>query len=365
MPIVGPKDKSFIARLKERDTTVMDTEEAAEREIRALHVGVLNMMPDAVLKATEDQFLIPLQHSTTTLQVIPHFVSIRGIERQGEAAEYVAEQYEPFEQVREEGLDGLIITGANLPNPDLRKNGFWEPLTEVIDWAEENVTSTLYSCLATHAYMLHTHNIQRQPLGAKRWGVFEHDVVNPDHPLTRGMDSVLAIPHSRWNEVTADQFRRAGMRILVQSDEAGVHMVTSRDGLRMVGWQGHPEYDTISLLKEWERDLGLYADGDLKQQPPYPAHYLRGNGLRLAEEFRLRVEQGEYYNIIKKGQMPPEIEQAVVSVTPNRWNSACRTLLSNWVGAILDKTHVDRTKPFMNGVNPDNPFNLPYDPDLN
>ena len=153
------------------------------------------------------------------------------------------------------------------------------------------------------------------------------------------------------------------MRILVESPEAGVHMATSKDGIRLVCFQGHPEYDTVSLLKEWQRDLGLYADGNLKQEPPFPAHYLRGKGLSLAEEFRMKVEQGVYYDHTKKGKLPPEIEQAVVAMTPNRWSSARRALLSNWIGAILDKTNVDRKKPFMDGVNPENPFNLPPEPE--
>ncbi len=359
MPIVGPADKDFVARMKGKDGSVLTVEEAAGHTIRELHIGIVNMMPDAALIATENQFLWPLQHSTTTLQIVPHFISIDGIDRKGAAADYVAREYEPFAKIQQDGLDGLIITGANIASPDLRKNGFWDPLTEVIEWAEKNVTSTLYSCLSTHAYMLHKHGVERTPLNAKKWGVFEHEVTNPNHPLTQGMDTVFVIPHSRWNDVSEDQFRKNGMRILVKSPEAGVHMVTSKDGLRMVGWQGHPEYDTVSLSKEWQRDFGLYHNGDLPQEPPYPAHYFRGKGLNLVEEFRLRAEKGQYDDPINKGRLPRDLETQILASTPNRWSSARRALLSNWIGAVLRITHVDRKKPFMDGIDPENPFNLP------
>lgn len=359
MPIVGPKDSDYIQRLKSVDPMVMTLDEAASRQIRALHIGILNMMPDAAVKPTENQFLLPIHQSATTLQVIPHFISIPGIEREGKAADYVKREYETFEQIQEAGLDGLIITGANLPHPDLSQNAFWPHLTKVMDWAEQNVTSTLYSCLSTHAYMLHKHGEKRTPLDAKRWGVFEHEVTNPMHPLTTGMDTVFVIPHSRWNDISAEQFERNGMRVLVNSEEAGVHMVTSKDGLRMVGWQGHPEYDTVSLLKEWQRDLGLYHSGEKKSEPPFPAHYLRGKGLSLAEEFRAKAERGQYYDPENKGKLPPDLERAIIDNTPNRWSSARRALLSNWIGAVLRVTHYDRKKPFMDGVNPDNPLELP------
>lgn len=342
MPIVGSKDKNFIQRMKAQDSSVLDFEEAATRDINEIHIGIVNMMSDAALIATENQFLWPLQYCSSTLQIVPHFISIDGLDRKGEAAEYVAREYESLEDVHGLDIRAMIVTGANVMSPDLKKNNFWEPLTEVIDYAEENVISTLYSCLSTHAYMLHKHGVERKHLNEKRWGVYEHRIWDESNPLTEGMDSVVVIPHSRWNEITQEDFIKSGMRILIAGESAGVHMVTSRDGLRMVGWQGHPEYDTVSLLKEWQRDIGLYAEGDLEKEPPFPAHYLKGKGLSLTENFRRQVEQGEFFNFSKKGQMPPDLEKEVIDHTPNRWSSARRILLSNWVGAILNKVNAER-----------------------
>ena len=74
--------------------------------------------------------------------------------RSAEAQDYVDRYYEPFDRIREEGLDALIVTGANVVGPELANQPFWEPLKAVIDWASVNVTSTLCSCLATHAVLL-------------------------------------------------------------------------------------------------------------------------------------------------------------------------------------------------------------------
>ncbi len=368
MPVAAHKG-NYLDRMRKVDPTVICMDEAAKRAVRELHIGIVNMMPDAALKKTETQFTLPLHYASSGLQIIPHFIALDGIERDAVHQEYVDQNYISFDQAKEEGIDGLIITGANIDSTniagtDLTKQTFYNPLAEVIAWAESNEgpTSTLYSCLASHAYMLIKHDEIRTPLNEKRWGVFEHKVRNEVHPLTHGMDTVFDIPHSRWNEVKEHQFARHNMPVLVASQDAGVHMATSPDGLRAVLWQGHPEYNTNTLMGEFQRDLGICAAQRATARPepitPVPHNYLHGTALDLVEKFRQKVEIGEFHDPKNKGNLPPEIYKDVIDNTQNRWSSAKRALLSNWVAAILDKTHEERGKPFMDGVNQDDVFNL-------
>lgn len=365
---VATKKGDYLNRLRDLDPTVLCLNEASQRAIRELHIGIINMMPDAALKKTELQFTLPLHFASSGLQIIPHFIALDGVERGDDAQRYVDENYITFDQAREEGMDGLIITGANIANPDLTKATFYNPLQEVIAWAEDKKdgpTSTLYSCLASHAYMLIQHGESRTPLNEKRWGVYEHKVRNERHPLTHGMDTFFDIPHSRWNEISEEQFTRNGMKVLVASEEAGVHMATSSDGLRAILWQGHPEYNTKTLLDEWQRDLGIVtqrrATAENVPLTPFPKNYLKGTALNLAQIFRDEAGIGKHLDQSNKARIPADLYKQITENTPNRWSSSKRALLSNWVAAILDKTHEDRGKPFMDGVNPNNVFNLPED----
>ncbi|MGN7439069.1 MAG: homoserine O-acetyltransferase/O-succinyltransferase family protein [Alcanivorax sp.] len=363
MPVAA-REGNYLDRMRKVDPTVICVDEAFTRAVRELHIGIVNMMPDAALKKTETQFTLPLHYASGGLQIIPHFIALDGIARDEQHQKYVDENYISFDQAKEEGMDGLIITGANVAGSDLTKQKFYNPLEEVIAWAEseQGPTSTLYSCLASHAYMLIKHGEQRSPLNEKRWGVFEHQVRNERHPLTHGMDTVFDIPHSRWNEIKEDQFARHNMPVLVASREAGVHMATSPDGLRAVLWQGHPEYNTNTLLGEFQRDLGICADQRATAKPepltPVPHNYLHGTALDLVESFRQKVGKGEFYDPQNKGNLSPETYKEVVEHTQNRWSSAKRALLSNWVAAILDKTNEERGKPFMDGVDQDDVFNM-------
>lgn len=354
-------------RLLKADKTILTTEEAMKRERRELHVGIVNMMPDAVVKETVTHFFLPIHHASGGTIVIPHLIDVEGIERNADAREYVNANYITFDQAQEEGLDGLIITGANIADPDLKKAAFYDPLKKIIDWAESNEgpTSTIYSCLASHAYMQIKHEQPRQKLPEKKWGVYEHKVRNENHPLTQGMDTVFDIPHSRWNQITEQQYIDAGMKVLVASKDAGVHMATSSDGLRSILWQGHPEYRTNSLLKEWKRDFGnallKRLNGERADLPPYPHNYFRDESHDLIENFREKALSGHFDTQLKtdgKLKIPAETERQIEENIPNRWSSSRRALLSNWLAAIMDKTHFDRKKPFMDDVDPNDVFGL-------
>src|SRR5690606_33306160 len=142
-----------------------------------------NMMPDAALEATERQFIRLVGNCNRIAQFYVYPFSLPGLPRGSDAQDYIEQNYCRFETLQQEGLDALIITGANVVNPDLSQEAFWKPLTEVMDWAEENVSSVLCSCLATHDILKYRHGIDRQPLPEKQLGVYMHRVSHSHHQL--------------------------------------------------------------------------------------------------------------------------------------------------------------------------------------
>ena len=273
MPLIAHSDLPTFKRLREEGETVLTPDRAAHQDIRELHIGILNMMPDAALAATERQFFRLVGESNQIAQFYLHPFTLKEIARGADGQDYVSRYYESFEKLKQDGLDALIITGANVTQPNLSAEPFWEPLIEVIDWAYTNVTSTLCSCLATHAVLEFQHGQKRQHLREKCWGVFEHQVVNRKHPLVNDVNTKFDVPHSRFNTVTRQQFEQAGLHVLVESETAGVHLAVSRDQFRIVYFQGHPEYDTNSLLKEYKREVNLFINGKREKYLSFPKNY--------------------------------------------------------------------------------------------
>ncbi len=355
MPIVAHNDLPTLQRLRADGTTiVLPAERAANQDIRELHIGLLNMMPDAALEATERQFFRLVGESNPIAQFYVHPFTLAAIPRGDKAAAHIARYYESFETIRAEGLDALIITGANVSGEDLSQEPFWTPLGEVIEWAWQNVTTTLLSCLATHAVMHFRYAQPRVKQPAKRWGVFSHRVLDKRHPLVADVNTRFDVPHSRWNDVSRAQFEAAGLRVLVESEEVGVHLATSHDGLRMVFFQGHPEYDTISLLKEYKRDALLYAQGKLADYPPFPAHYLEQHEQAILCEWRERLHVATAC-----GAPLPEFPEALVAQNvDNTWHDTGEAVIGNWMGCMYQVTHRERSKPFMDGIDPNDPLGL-------
>ncbi len=354
MPIVANSDLPTFERLRQQGHIILSPERAAHQDIRALHVGLLNMMPDAAMEATERQFFRLLGESNPIAQFCLHPFTIDEIPRGEKAAAHVARYYRRFEEIREEGLDALIITGANVTQPDLSLEPFWEPLTRIMDWAQENVTSTLCSCLATHAGMQHRYGKKRRRLPAKRWGVFEHRVVDRRHPLVMDVNTRFDVPHSRFNQVDREMFDEAGLRVLIESEEAGVHLAVSPDLLRTVYFQGHPEYDTISLLKEYKREVGLYFAGQREDYPPFPDNYFDLYTRAIMNDYREAAEQAR-----KKGKaLPPFPEGLIVDRLDNTWHDTGEAIVGSWMGLVYQVTHADRRLSFMDGIDPSDPLGL-------
>ncbi|HHH40350.1 MAG TPA: homoserine O-succinyltransferase [Sedimenticola sp.] len=354
MPLVAHNALPTFERLRRDGQTILETGRALHQHIRELHIGLLNMMPDAALEATERQFFRLVGESNPIAQFYVHPFTLNELPRGEKARQHIDRYYEGFDRIREEGLDALIITGANVTHPDLAQEPFWEPLGRVIDWALENVTSTLCSCLATHAVLQYRHGQKRRRLEEKRWGVYGHRVLDRSHPLVNDVNTLFNVPHSRFNEITRSQFEQAGLHVLAESEEAGVQLAVSEDRFRVVYFQGHPEYDMISLLKEYKREVLRYAAGERSLYPPFPAHFFPLREKAILGEYRVRLQHA-----MEEGLELPEFpERLVAGRLDNTWHDTAEGIVANWIGLVYQITHRDRRLPFMEGIDPDNPLGL-------
>jgi homoserine O-succinyltransferase len=141
-----------------------------------------------------------------------------------------------------------------------------------VDWAGRNTHSTIWSCLAAHAALLHSDGIVRRRLAEKRFGVFEYERA-ADHPLTAGTPMRLPMPHSRWNDIPESDLRDCGYTVLTRSRDGGVDAFARQGKSLFVFFQGHPEYEANTLLLEYRRDVRRYLSGERDTYPAMPVGY--------------------------------------------------------------------------------------------
>lgn len=354
MPLVAHSALPTFDRLKEQGEEILALGQALHQDIRELHIGFLNLMPDAAFEATERQFLRLVGSSNQIVQYYVYPFTIDDPSRNEEVRAYIESYYTSFEAIKASGLDALIITGTNPANSRLEEEPFWEPLREIIDWATENVTSLLCSCLAVHAIVKHLHDIDRRPLEHKRWGVYSHRITNTRHPLLRNINTRFDVPHSRNNDVSGEQLEAAGFKILVQGAESGVHMAVSPDMFRIIYLQGHPEYDDNSLLKEYKREVTRFFYDQRASYPDFPENYFTDEVKILLNTYGSRVREAK----TRGTSCPvfPEVE--IQPLLENTWRDTGKSIFNNWLGLVYQLTNVDRHLPFTPGVDPHDPLGL-------
>ena len=356
MPLVAHNNLPAFDDLHAEGQIVLSAERAKRQDIRALHVGLLNMMPDAALVPTERQFFRLIGASNPIAQFYVHPFALPEQARGEKARRHIDDHYETFEEIQAQGLDALIISGANVTHSDLTQEVFWDPLVKVADWAYKNVTSTLCSCLATHAIIQARHQQKRQSLGNhKHWGVFQHWVKDKTHPLVSDINTRFDVPHSRYNKMSRQQFTEAGLRVLVEGEKAGVHLAVSEDGIRTVYFQGHPEYDSVSLLKEYKREVMRFHAADRPDYPPFPENFLDVTCQAVLDEYQARVRHSR-----ASGEALPAFpEHIILPRIQNTWHDSGLAVIGNWMGLVYQITHSDRKRPFMDDLDPNNPLDLP------
>ena len=266
---------------------VMAEDQAMRQDIRPLRIGLLNLMPKKI--QTENQFARLI--GATPLQIDLSLIRMTEHRTKNTAAEHMAEFYRPFQEVKDERFDGLIITGAPIEHLEFDDVTYWGEMAEVFDWTQTNVHSTFGVCWGGMAMINHFHGVRKHMLDAKAFGCFRHRNLAPASPFLRGFSDDCVIPVSRWTEMKQHEIDGApGLDTLLGSDEVGPCLVEDR-AHRAIYIFNHFEYDSDTLKQEYDRDvangtpinvpMNYYPDDDPAQPPQNRwrshAHLLYGN----------------------------------------------------------------------------------------
>lgn len=263
MPIRIPDALPATSILEGENIFVMTEHRAIHQDIRPLRVLILNLMPTKIV--TETQILRKL--SNTPLQVEVELLQTVSHQAEHVAAEHLESFYVGLDDIRHKRYDGMIITGAPVELLDFKTVDYWPELCDIFEWAKTHVFSTLYICWGAQAGIYYHYGVEKHELSEKMSGVFAHKIVKPSSPLVRGIDDTLYAPHSRHTEVLQEDIEAVpDLEIIAVSNEAGVFIAKSTDSRHFFVF-GHPEYDTDTLAKEYERDLEHGLD------PKVPRHY--------------------------------------------------------------------------------------------
>lgn len=244
--------------LEEENIFMMDELRAVSQDIRPLKIVILNLMP--LKEDTEVQLLRSL--SNTPLQVDITFLTTATYIGRNTPASHLNKFYQTYDEVKEQKFDGLIITGAPVEQMEYEDVQYWEELIRIMEWSKTNITSTLHLCWGAQAGLYYHYGIPKRPLDNKLFGVFEHRVLHRRVPFVRGFDDLFYAPHSRHTTILKEDIvKREELTILAESEEAGVYIVIAAEG-KQIFIMGHPEYDRITLDREYKRDVakGLSID---------------------------------------------------------------------------------------------------------
>jgi homoserine O-succinyltransferase len=313
-------------------TVILDREPRV-RAGRPLTVALVNNMPDAAFVDTEDQFRRAMSAGTEGDAVELELYTITEIPRSEAIAAVIEARYDGLEDLWGHPPDALIVTGTEPTQVALPYEPYWPYLARLLEWASVSVPTTLLSCLASHASTLLFDGIDRVPRSAKCNGVFDGVVAHPCHPLAVGLPRVVPVPHSRVNDVPRAALEQAGYRIVIGCRPAHIGWTVAArrvgDGL-FVLCQGHPEYGTLSLLREYRRDVRrcLFGRGTVAY-PRIPEGYLSPEATATLSDFARRAAAAGDTDPVELWSSFPYDE--VAASVQNSWAAPSATLYTNWL----------------------------------
>ena len=285
-------------------------------------------MPDAALQSTEAQFCALLEGAAGSHAVTVRMSSFPELPRSPEAAQQVAQRYWPIEELLAQPLDALIVTGTEPRAPRLREEPYWGRFVQLLEFAQRHTVASIWSCLAAHAAVDALDGIQRQRLKEKRSGIYEHRTLSR-HPLLEGAASPLLMPHSRWNELPLEALPAAGYTLLSWSEVGGADAFVRERGSLLLFFQGHPEYESTTLLKEYRRDVGRYLAGTQDNYPTLPVGYLSAAATQQMEAFRSQALAERRAELAERFPFA-----AVAAGLTNTWQPSAVAIYRNWLAHI-------------------------------
>ncbi|MDB6090479.1 MAG: Homoserine O-succinyltransferase, partial [Gammaproteobacteria bacterium] len=300
----------------------------------------INNMPEAALEPRETQFASLLRAAAEPLSVRLRLSSLPEVPRGRFGLERVnGGPYWSIDELLRERLDALIVTGAEPCAPRLSDEPYWERLGELLRWSQENTSSSIWSCLAAHAAVEHLDKIRRQRLEHKRSGVFSHTTL-AGHALLEGVRAPLSTPHSRWNGLPMDELREAGYTIASFSAVTGADLFTKQVRSLLVFFQGHPEYETATLLKEYRRDVGRFLRGQQSHYPTLPEGYFSSEAIAMLNAFQAQAVAAPSADLL--GSFPAA---SLTAGLTNPWAAGATGIYRNWLALLAGARKAAHTLP--------------------
>jgi len=307
----------------------------------SITIGLINNMPDSAFRATERQFVSLLDAASENIEIRLSLYTLPSIPRTEPNVRRAASRYSSVETLWNAGLDGsggpddldgLIVTGKDPATADLRDEPCWQMMTQVIEWARENTHSTVWSCLAAHAAVLHMDGIRRRRNGDKYFGLFECVRVS-EHPLLAGAPSRFSVPHSRWNGVGTEDLEARGYRVLARTadagSDAGVDSFVKEGKSLFVFLQGHPEYERDTLLREYRRDVERYLRREASAHPSIPRDYFDPATERALDALRKKAMSGPDDDLC--AHLATALKTSAIE---NTWHGTATRIYRNWLEQI-------------------------------
>jgi homoserine O-succinyltransferase len=286
-------------------------------------IGLVNNMPDAALRTTERQFCSLLSVASGNIPVCLRLFYLPELPRQDWDRSLVAYGYEDVSELWAGHIDGLIVTGTEPRAAALTDEPYWATLTKLVDWAEDHTVSTIWSCLAAHAAVLHLDGIDRCALGEKLSGVFDCRKAE-DHALMISAPSRWRVPHSRYNGLPEEALPRRGYRLLSKSLDAGADTFVKQRKSLFIFFQGHPEYDPGALLREYRRDIRRFLAGERTEFPEMPQNYFDHDARTVLAEFRERALRQPSISLLSSF---PAVSEDQLG---NAWREFAVQIYKNW-----------------------------------
>ena len=258
MPIVISKDIPAYDILSHENIFVMSSSRAATQDIRPIEIAIVNLMPTTI--ETETQLLRLL--GNTPLQVNVTLVRTATYNSTNTSQDHMEKFYVTFDELAERKFDGMIVTGAPVEKMEFTDVKYWEELCKIMDYAEKNVTSTLFICWGAQAAMNYYFGVGKTELKKKLFGVFDNHACQKNEPLLRGLNDTFRVPHSRHTEIKKEDVLADGrLVVLAEGEECGISIAKCIDNRRFFFF-GHSEYDRDTPKKEYLRDVEKGLDID-------------------------------------------------------------------------------------------------------
>ncbi|MBO5776903.1 MAG: homoserine O-succinyltransferase [Clostridia bacterium] len=276
MPIIIPKGLPAYQVMANEKIFVMDSDRAGKQDIRPIEIAIVNLMPTK--EVTEAQLVRLLSNSP--LQINITLIKMATYTSTHASDDHMSRFYCTLEEAKKKKFDGMIVTGAPVENMPFEEVKYWKELTEIIDFAEDHVTSTIYICWGAQAALYYQYGINKKPLPEKLFGIFETKAVVENDMLLKGMNDEFNIPHSRHTTIDEDAvYKCKELKVLAVSDKAGI-CIAKRHNNKSFYFTGHAEYDRNTLLTEYERDL---AKGEKIHAPE---NYFKGDDKHISWSWR-------------------------------------------------------------------------------